>query len=132
MTTIETTEVAETTPCPSWCIQPNCRGEHCAQPAKPVIATRSQPVTDDYGRKVLPSLSVAMDWSEGWGAGIAVSLHDQSSDTEYRFELHETMQLITDLLDAYVTATRGIKYLPGGAAGLRKLTTALQYMEVGR
>lgn len=107
-----------TTGCPAWCDNgERCDGQHSSVPNRHIAATGSNAQPSDTGTGVaIPSLGLAPRWSESFGGGRQVVIHEPESDSEYVFELNEAFELLQDLLDAYIAASEGVHH-PGAGLG---------------
>lgn len=122
-----------TTGCPVWCDNgEHCGGQHSSVPNRYIAATGSNAEQHETGTGVvLPSLGFAPRWTESFGGGRQVVIHDPESDTEYVFELYEAFELLRSLLDTYITASAGVHHPGAGLGGAEAFFRSVETLRAG-
>jgi hypothetical protein len=85
-------------PCPKWCTNPNCGGEHGSD-SLTASATGDEPETASVNGATFPAVSVHASWPSTFGQPLAVCLHIGSSrmDAEVFLRPAEAEQLVGHL-----------------------------------
>lgn len=93
-------------PCPSWCQEEKCNGEHYNQGDAYVPATAGLPLSLDHSMGVsFPAVGVALRWGQrdNCHPGVSVHINGQNVDEEFEMQVHEARALVKSLKRAIKT-----------------------------